>query len=333
MFLGSLRVIHLAKSGVAVKPPAAFSTRFEGTFHVDSCQRWIWVDSIEGETADLGDFALNGAEVFAGADAYQFLLQVATGLESQVIGETDIFGQLKEAWKVYAKNAASGEAQSALASLLAPQLAPWMQKLFGDTKEMRTQYLQNLGGSSYGSLLRKLLREKKSVAGPSLLIGAGALAEGVAPYLDTELLISNRNQERAEALAALLRKQNPEARVRVLTSFEEELEAMKTVARVIVAIPVKVPPIGMDAKRIAYLQTRSDIHVVHLGARSGESKEWDALPFFDSLDSLFEIEKTLSRTRSVQVERARVACRERSKLRALGGAFVAHGWEDLAIFA
>jgi hypothetical protein len=329
MFLGSLRVIHLAKSGVAVKPPAAFSTRFEGTFHVDSCQRWIWVDSIQGESSDLGDLPLNGAEVFAGADAYQFLLQVATGLESQVIGETDIFGQLKEAWKIYSKNANNGEAQAALVVLL----APWMQKLFEDTKEMRTQYLQNLGGSSYGSLLRKLLREKKSVAGPSLLIGAGALAEGVAPYLDTELLISNRNQERAEALATLLRKQNPEARIRVLLSFEEELEAMKTVARVIVAIPVKVPPNGMDARRIAYLQTRSDIHVVHLGARSGESKEWDALPLFDSLDSLFEIEKTLSRTRSVQVERARVACRERSKLRALGGSFVAHGWEDLAVFA
>jgi glutamyl-tRNA reductase len=310
-----------------VKPPAAFSARFEGTFHVDSCQRWIWLDasSVEGEgkSSDLGDFALNGAEVFAGADAYQFLLQVATGLESQVIGETDIFGQLKEAWKVYSKNA----------SLLASELAPWMQKLFEDTKEMRTQYLQNLGGSSYGSLLRKLLREKKSVAGPSLLIGAGALAEGIAPYLDTELFISNRNQERAEALAALLRKQNPEARIRVLSCFEEEQEAMKTVARVIVAIPVKVPPNGMDAKRITYLQTRSDIHVIHLGARSGESKEWDALPFFDSLDSLFEIEKTLSRTRSVQVERARVACRERSKLRALGGSFVAHGWEDLAVFA
>jgi hypothetical protein len=182
------------------------------------------------------------------------------------------------------------------------------------------------------------MREKNSSqefgAGPTLLIGAGQLAEGVAPYLDNGLLISNRNQERAEALGALLRKQNPEAQVRVLTSFDEEMEAMKTVSRVIVAIPVKVPPNGMDAKRIDYLKTRPDIHVIHLGARSGESKDWEALPLFDSLDALFEIEKSLSRTRSVQVERARSACRERSKLRSLGsGTFVAHGWEDLAIFA
>jgi hypothetical protein len=316
-----------------VKPPVAFAARFEGTFHVDSCQRWIWVDADSPESgaehADLTDLDLGGATVYAGAEAYQFLLQVATGLESQVIGETDIFGQLKEAWKQYSKNSEKSESAEALVSALAPV----MQKLFEDTKEIRTQYLQNLGGSSYGSLLRKLMREKNSVDGPSLLIGAGLLAEGVAPYLDKDLLISNRNPERAEALASMLRTQNPDARVRVLSFFGEEMEAMRTVSRVILAIPVKVPPNGMDAKRIAYLKTRSDIHVIHLGARSGESADWEALPSFDSLDSLFEIEKSLSRTRSVQVERARSACRERSKLRSLGGSFVAHGWEDLAIFA
>jgi glutamyl-tRNA reductase len=333
MFLGSLRVIHLAKSGVAVKPPAAFADLFGETFHVDSCQRWIWVDaatsSLDGGRADLTNLDLGGAKVYEGAEAYQFLLQVATGLESQVIGETDIFGQLKDAWKLYSKNPSESENIEELVS----KLAPIMQKLFEDTKEIRTQYLQNLGGSSYGSLLRKLMREKDLVDGPSLLIGAGLLAEGVAPYLDHDLLISNRNPERAEALASTLRKQSPDARVRVLSSFEEEMEAMKTVSCVVLAIPVKVPPNGMDAKRIAYLKTRSDIHVIHLGARSGESADWDALPSFDSLDSLFEIEKSLSRTRSVQVERARSACRERSKLRSLGGSFVAHGWEDLAIFA
>ena len=37
-------------------------------------------------------------ELYQGADAYGFLLRLASGLESEIAGETEIFGQIKEAW-------------------------------------------------------------------------------------------------------------------------------------------------------------------------------------------------------------------------------------------
>ena len=43
---------------------------------------------------------------------------------------------------------------------LARQLAPWMQQLFQDAKEIRAQHLANLGGVSYGSQVRRLLGEE-----------------------------------------------------------------------------------------------------------------------------------------------------------------------------
>jgi glutamyl-tRNA reductase len=328
MRLQGLRLVHLPKLAKSAK-----TADLPESFCLDSCQRTLWVD-FESKRCEIA-----GSETYFGADAYQFLLRVASGLESQVVGETDIFGQLKEAWK-----------NAKVPVSLRVELSPWIQKIFEDTKEIRTQYLQNLGGSSYGSLLRKLLREKRvsRSAGPCLLIGAGQLAESLAPYLlqdplhpelAQDLWISNRNPEKAQALAALLKKQNPTASIRVLKNAEEELAALPEATCVVLAIPVEIPPSGMDEKRIAILKHRPGVAVIHLGARAGESSHWEALSggplsgSFDSLDSLFEIEKSLSRARSVQIERARAACRERAKLRALGGSFVAHGWEDLAVFA
>jgi hypothetical protein len=323
MRLESLRIVHFLKDEGALRSfgrpdLGSFADSVKHSFYLNSCQRMLWID--------FGNEMMeeSGFETFFGVDAYGFLLKVATGLESQVAGETDIFGQIKDAWKKF-KN------PDALLSQI-------MQKLFEDTKEIRTHYMQNLGGSSYGSLVRKLLREKGSSnsigEGATLLIGAGQLAESVAPYLiDQKLYISNRTASKAFDLASSILKQNPNAQVHSVSSFEEEMEIIGNVSRVIVAIPVEIPPTGFDSKRIAFLKNRPEIQVVHLGTRTGESKEWGSLERFDSLDAIFEIEKSQSHIRRVQIERARAACHERSKLREMGAAFLAHGWEDLAVFA
>jgi hypothetical protein len=315
MRLEPLRIVHFAKAEGSLRPDlGTFADSVKQSFYLNSCQRMLWID--------FGDEVIeeSGFETFFGADAYSFLLRVATGLESQVAGETDIFGQIKDSWKKF-KNPE-------------PLLSQIMQKLFEDTKEIRTHYMQNLGGSSYGSLVRKLLREKGPFEGPTLLIGAGQLAEGVAPYLlDRKLYISNRTPSKAVDLALSILKQNPDAQVHAVYSFEEEMAIIGNVSRVIVAIPVEIPPTGFDSERIAFLKTRPEIQVIHLGTRTGESKEWASLEKFDSLDAIFEIEKSQGRIRSVQIERARAACHERAKLREMGAAFLAHGWEDLAVFA
>lgn len=288
-------------------------------FVLDSCQRRLWVG--------LGEPAFpipsSSIEQYQGIDAYAFLLSVTTGLASQVVGETDIFGQFKEAWKSQEIN---------LSTEFRKGLSPWIQRLFEDTKEIRSLYLQNVGGSSYGSLLRKLLRDHQAlIQGPTLLIGAGQLACSVAPYLmDHELIISNRNKERAERLAAELRVLDPTAKIRVLVDGEEELEVLSRAAQVIVCVPIES---DRDQKRIEALAA-SQAQVVHLGAREGECQNWAVLPEFHSLDDIFKIEKSQSSLRSLQVERAKNACEQKARLRALGGGStsIAHGWEDLAVF-
>ena len=96
-------------------------------------------------------FPADGAlEHFAGTAAYAFLLRFACGLESKLVAETEIFGQIKQAWRDFSE-ASSGVAR---------QLSPWMQLLFQDAKAIRAQYLANLGSASYGSQVRRLLGEE-----------------------------------------------------------------------------------------------------------------------------------------------------------------------------
>ena len=122
-------------------------------------------------------------------------MRLASGLESEIAGETEIFGQIKQAWRDYEL----AQADSARA------LRPWMQRLLQDTKEIRSEYIVGLGSATYGSLARRLLGGRPE--GTTLLIGAGQLAATVLPYLDCpDLRIYNRNPARAFAMLAEARE-------------------------------------------------------------------------------------------------------------------------------
>ncbi len=315
-----------------------------GAFYLGTCQRKVWVTSsalFEGATAGFE----STVEILEGVDGYRFLLRVATGLESQVKGETDIFGQLKEAWKVYAASANAMDAglSAELSPELSPHLSPWFQRLFEDTKEIRSQHLRNAGSDSYGSLVRKLLR-KYAGAGPEepiLLIGAGQIAQSVAPWLvPQEVWIWNRSREAAEALKAqLLVKSGGRARVRVLTTSEEELEGWKRAAHAVVCIPAD--ELG-DAHRLASWSAGSaeSPHpraLIHLGGVRSQVADWTKLDHFFALDDLFALQREQNDVRSDLFVRAERACDEKARLRSLAGSAAGslslpHGWEDLALF-
>ncbi len=106
-----------------------------------------------------------------GADAYAFLLRLACGLESEIAGETEILGQIKQAWRDH-------ETANPLA---ARRIRPWMQRLLQETKEIRSEHVVNLGSATYGSLARRLLGGRDGRRDAAL--GAGQLAAMVLPYL------------------------------------------------------------------------------------------------------------------------------------------------------
>jgi glutamyl-tRNA reductase len=127
------------------------------------------------------------------------LFRVVAGLDSMVIGETEILGQAKKAYE------AARESESA-----GPLLHRLFQRAFRVAKQVRSSTEVTRGAVSVGSVAVELagrifgdLRERGV-----LILGAGETSERTARALRsrgvTDLRVSNRSLERAENLAALV---------------------------------------------------------------------------------------------------------------------------------
>lgn len=276
-------------------------------------------------TVDEADAA--GYEHFVGDQAYGFLLQLACGLESEIAGETEILGQIKQAWRDY-ETSHAGAAQA---------LRPWIQRLLQDTKEIRSEYVVSLGSATYGSLVRRLLGG--TLAGPTLLVGAGQLAETILPFLDTgEVLVWNRSHERGEAMLSRQRAAQTEGRVHLLESTTAaEEEGWRRAHDVVICIPADA---ARDAQRVQLWQQHAgpDSHVLHLGINGAAGTAWAGLPQLSTLAELFGLRDTQAVQRDLQLARARRACQSKGQLARLDDADGSragssnHGWEDLAVF-
>lgn len=308
-----LTVFHVAKAG-GLRAPAEGWEQAAGippaapVWRLDTCQRWLVVTHapIALSAAKLP----LGMEVFRDCEAYEFLLEVATGLASQLAGETNILGQLKAAWS-------GGAAQ-----------AQWLQWLFADAKEIRAGHLAEVGGASYGRGVRHLLRlAGASPAGPTLVVGAGDMAETVCPWLRSgPLQLLNRTQARAEALAARLRV-HPGAPVEVLPAGAAE-SAWRQARAIVLCVPFAPTD---DQLLLEWARTATVI--VHLGGPRAQAGAWNSLPQFRCLDDLFALQHRADARRDRQLALAALACAERARHRNLGSSLShPHGWEDLPQF-
>ena len=325
MKLAELHVFHFDAAGAALSTGELAAAGAQSqAWVIATCQRSVVV--LAGRAAREALLQrlpmAAAARAFEAAEAYAFLLRFACGLESKLLGETEIFGQIKESWRAF----------SAAPSLQSRQLASCVQSLFQDTKEVRANQLSALGSASYGSQVRRLLGTVS--AGPTLLIGAGQLAQSVAPWIETEdLLLWNRTADRAHELAALVQERHAQRACRVLeNTLEAELAAWSLAGDVVICVPADAT---RDAARIAAWRARSGHggRIVHLGLGDAET-QWAGVPGLTSLTALFDMLRAQSDLRRVQVVRARRACAEKAVLRSLGSnATQAHGWEDLAAFA
>jgi len=317
---GEMYVLHHAKSGPETAPAeaawiAAAEAEGQRAWPLETCQRRLVVFPDGHPWARHSP--VDGLELHGDTDAYRFLLQLATGLESRVAGETNILGQMKAAWSRHARG------------------TRWLQWLFADAKEIRSRYLSKVGGASYGRLVQQLLRREGIAPGATvLLVGAGALATEVAPWLrGWNLQIANRTPERAEAIAQGLRT-HPGKPVGVVAGDAVET-AWKTADAVVPCVPFDAIA---DAERCGWLRAACDgkrpTTVVHLAGARNAAGSWNELPGFLCLDDLFELHESLDGIRAHRLARARRACGERADHRDLGAALsLAHGWEDLSAFA
>jgi len=136
--------------------------------------------------------------VHEGEPAVRHLFSVASGLDSMVLGETEITGQVKHAYE---------SAQAA--RLTGSTLNRVFQKAFQVVKEIRTRTAIGRGATSVGSvaveLAEKIFRQDLSKH-KVMIIGAGKMGEACIRHLAKKgaqsILVSNRSFDRAQALAA-----------------------------------------------------------------------------------------------------------------------------------
>jgi glutamyl-tRNA reductase len=133
-----------------------------------------------------------------GAAAAQHLFAVASGLDSLVIGETEITGQVKNAYQA-AKDA----------GLVGKKMNRLFQTAFAVVKKIRTDTAIGRGATSVGSVAVELAEkvfgsrlDEKTV----MILGAGKMGEACVKHLAKRgaktVLVANRSMERAEKLAA-----------------------------------------------------------------------------------------------------------------------------------
>jgi hypothetical protein len=324
MSLSALLVLHRRKRADRAAEPL-FTGRRLRPFHLETCLRELWIlDGVASSAArrlELGE----DVERLTGTRAYEFLLRIACGLDSEIRGESDVFGQLRDAWRTFETDHADR----------AGVLAPLVQRLFEDVKEIRTRHLQGVTSTTYGGLVRHLLGAHATQ--PTLLVGAGRMAHAVVPYLaGRPLYLWNRSVERLDQLVAALPLHSNcdfASVQRLACTASAELDAWRRATNVVLCIP---PDPETDASRIMAWQVgdRARGRIIHLGLLDTRGTAWAQSPGFATLTDLYALQTAHGTLRTLQLDRAAAACHEKATLRGLGGPIsLAHGWEDLSLFA
>ena len=246
------------------------------------------------------------SEVFAGKDAYNFLLEVVCGLRSPLVGETAVMGQFREF--------------CAKAKFPASEWGWFLRRLTSDllvdAKRIRYRHLEGLGSQSYGGMVRQHLKNIPSV----FVLGAGQLAQEILPWLigKTDVTVFYRNAMRAEGLA----QENPALRLAQFNADQAHAETRSSA--IVIAAPLTADEIETWIKA----QTTPIVKALDL---RGEAES-------DPFNASFPVVRLAEMFAALKNERPKVAARlaaartevNKAALRLTEQAqFRPFGWEDL----
>ena len=242
----------------------------------------------------LDDFLPELVEA-TGAGAVQHLFEVASSLDSMVLGETQIVSQVKEAYDAATRSEASGPVTNAL-----------FQRALAVSGRVRTETRLSEGKISIASVAVGVGKgifdrfDDKVV----LVLGAGEMATEALRYLQDEgarkIVVCNRSLERAERLAA---------------EFDgvarpwSDLDAVIEQADVVVSATGADRPI-VDVARMAPIRKRThgkQLFILDLGApRDFDPRISDIDPeiFLFDIDHLEKTCEQNRRSRAAEIERA-----------------------------
>ena len=161
--------------------------------HAGSAALTAWLERHHDQKFDLGP----SLYVHQERAAVEHAFSVASGLDSMVLGEAQILGQLKDAYRVAQEAGSTG-----------PALNKLFQAAFSAAKRVRTETQIGANAVSIASAAIALARRVYSDLGArrALLIGAGEMIGLTARHLAAQgvrhMVIANRSLPRAQRLAA-----------------------------------------------------------------------------------------------------------------------------------
>jgi len=272
-----LFVTHLPYSG---NQPLAETAKPGRGLLVDTCLRRVWIGASAPDRDQVSE-----TEFYAGVAAYQFLLEFISGLHSAIPGETNVLGQFRQAWFRW-RSRHPDEAS---------ELAGVLEQLLQDARRIRAQHLQGIGGISYGSLLRRLI--KPASKDRILFVGAGDLARSVQPFF-RQFSTALWNHRPVEI--------QPTEWLEYFLPAEGEAAA-RWAKHVILTTP---PDPANDANWQHWLEAAEPSSVTHLGHRRAGSFHIHSAARCHCLDDLFALRRSQDNVRSLQIEHARNACAE-----------------------
>ncbi len=165
------------------------------TYEPEEAARMIlahFLGGVSGVQADASCFYRH-----EGTSALFHLARVASGLDSMLVGETEIFGQLKDAYRVaLAAGVTGGHANRTF------------QRVFSIGKKVRHETAITAGPTSVGAAAVQMAQDiLGSLEGANVLVvGAGDVARSTAQSLRSRgaesIFVANRSYDRAVELAA-----------------------------------------------------------------------------------------------------------------------------------
>lgn len=259
-------------------------------------------------------------------EAIRHIFRVACGLDSMVLGEPQILGQLKDAVRTAQKTGTLGK-----------QLDRLFQHTFSVAKKVRTD--TEIGANPVSVASAAVSLAQQFFAGfakhTALLVGAGVTVELLARHLHARgigrLFVANRNLERARNLAgefggyavplSELEGTLPEADILITSTASPEpiityrqlkdavaARKRRPIFAVDIAVPRDIEPAAADLADV-YLYTIDDLDkVIQEGQGSREAAAVDARKILEE-----EIERYLVIERAKQVSPVITALRERGE--------------------
>jgi len=216
-------------------------------------------------------------------DVTEHLFAVASGLESAVLGESEVLGQVRRAWERAQGEHASG-----------PVLGALFRHAVETGKRVRseTAIARGITSLSHGAVALAAARRPGGLTGARVLVlGAGEMGEGVAQALAghgvDHLVVANRTVERAEAVVAAL---PPGAAGSTVSADLGDVAGLLAVADVVLTTVGTSHPIVDRAMLAAALTPRGDggdVVVVDLGVPRNvqpEASTLDGLVLLDMED-------------------------------------------------